>query len=88
VSDTVAQVCFSIVTSPFLRSALIGSAVLFLIGCGNTDDLHDRGEPCFDRYVDYLTCIDHAHLSCDADGDDEQQVYPAEDAAFFTACYP
>lgn len=50
--------------------------------------LHDRGEPCFDRYVDYLRCIDRAHLSCDADGDDEQQACPEEDAAFFAACYP
>lgn len=49
---------------------------------------HDRGKPCFDRYVDYLTCIERADLSCDADGDDEQQACPEEDAAFFVACYP
>jgi len=59
-------------------SLLVTNAALYL---------HDVGQECLQRYIDDLECIERADLSCDADGDDEQQACPDEDAALTAACF-
>gem|GEM_PF-2469521 len=50
--------------------------------------LHDDGQECYQRFIDYLVCVERADLSCDADGGDEERACPEEDAAFLSACFP
>jgi hypothetical protein len=48
----------------------------------------DGGPACAQRFIDFVACIGHADLSCDADGDDEDAACPEESTAFYDTCFP